>query len=249
MKISVILLLLLSALISVGGDFTPLDSLKKEKAVKASNLKVMTRFHSMGQFSYGGRIVSPNPTLDFNLNYDRKNWGLQIFKAIDLRDRNTQINFTLAVVNKNFRLGKRLSVTTSAGFILEQSRTIADHGSDVVLVVSTIYRLSKVFTLDYTTLFGNLVLEPDARDWVNRFRLQYSKKHIDVMLTGWHNNKVFDTAEYITCGVSAFYSRVKISNTVSMNAGATLLIIPYSNDTEVYPKRNGLIFTLGMVID
>ena len=247
--ITLILVYILINMVSTASVFDPLDSIGKTKSEKASNAKLAVRLHSMGQFTYGGRIVSENPVIDFNFNYDRKNWGFQFFKAFDLRDRNTEINFSLAVVNKNFHLGKRLTITPSAGFILEQSRTIADHGSDVALIATTSFKLSKEFTIDHSTLFANLVLEPEAKDWVNRVRLLYSKKHLDLTMMCWHNNKVFDSTEYITCAANVFFSRVKLSKTLTVSAGVTGLIMPYSSDSSAYPKRNGVIFTIMAILD
>src|SRR3954470_14106935 len=88
----------------VASDMDPVDSMAQAKIQKPYNIRLVTRISSQGQFNYGGRLVSPNPTFDFNFTYDRKGWGIQIFKAIDLRDRSTDINFMLAVVNKSFHL-------------------------------------------------------------------------------------------------------------------------------------------------
>lgn len=229
--------------------FAPTDSVKKIKFERRSNAKLAVRLHSMGQFAYGGRIVSDNPVIDFNFTYDRKKWGFQFFKALDLRDLNTEINFSFAVVNKTFHLGKRVTISPSAGFLLEQSKSLADHGSDVVLIVTSTYKVTKEFTLDYSTLFGNLVLEPEAKDWINRVRLIYSRKHLDLTTMVWHNNKVFDSSEYVTCAASAFYSRMKLSKILTMSAGVTGLVMPYSSDTDVSPKKNGVIFTLMFILD
>ncbi len=225
-----------------------IDSAQNAKPDRATT-KLITRLHSLGQFSYGGRIVSDHPVIDFNFTYDRKNWGLQIFKALDLHDSNTPINFTLAVLNKRFQVGKRFTITPSAGFILEQSKTFADYGSDVVLIITSAYKFSKVLTFDHSALFGNLLLDPEQKDWVNRFRLLYSKNNLDLTAQYWHNNKIFDTTEYMTYGVSAFYSRVKIADGVSLNAEFTCLVMPYSNEPLTNPKKNGLIFTVAMVLD
>ncbi|NOT75974.1 MAG: hypothetical protein HOP08_13690 [Cyclobacteriaceae bacterium] len=248
MRALVIFLLLLFP-VTVWANIDPLDSIQKTKKENTSNLKLSTRLHSMGQFSYGGRIVSDNPTLDFNFTYDRKTWGLQVFKAMDLHNEPTQINFMLAVINKNFHLGRKLTITPSAGFILEQCHSMADKGSDVTLILTTGYKISKSFTIEHSTLFGNLVMEQEYKDWVNRFRILYSKNHIDMGLMAWHNNKVFDSAEYMTFGSSLFYSRVRLSPALMMNAGVTGLLMPYSNDIEDYPKKNGIIVTVGLVLD
>lgn len=241
--------LLLPSCYSVAEELLPADSVQKSKNGSASNLKLVTRLHSLGQFAYGGRIVSDNPTFDLNFTYDRKAWGFQLFKAQDLRDHSTQINFALAVINKSFHIGKRLTITPSAGFILEQSKTIADHGSDVVLILNTAYRLSPHFTIDQSSLVGNVALEPEARDWVNRLRVTYSRKHVDLIVSGWHNNKVFDAAEYLTIGTGVFYGRVKLSPAVTFSAGLSALWMPYSNDILNYPKKDGLILSVALILD
>ena len=249
-NILLLAMILHAAIFSARGEnYDSLDSVQGDKAYKAYNMRLITRLHSLGQFSYGGRIVADNPVVDLNFSYDRKNWGLQVFKALDTRDHNTPINFTLAVLNKNFHIGKRLTITPSAGFILEQSNTIADHGSDVTLIVTTVYKISKEWMIEHSTLLGNLVLTPEERDWVNRFRCMYSKRHFDFIASVWHNNKVFDPAEYITYGASVFYSRMKLAQGVSVNLGFTGLVMPYSNDLLDYPKKNGLIFTMALVLN
>ncbi len=227
----------------------PVDSAQQAKVEKTYNMRLVTRLSSQGQFNYGGRIVSPNPTFDFNFNYDRKNWGIQIFKAMDLRDRTTDINFMLAVVNKSFHFGKRITMTPSVGFILEQNRTAADKGSDVAIILTTGYKLSKTITLEHSSLMGNVLLETSECDWVNRFRLLYSKKHIDLAAMVWHNNKVFDNSEYVTCGLNAFYSRVKVSQAVALSAGFTALAMPYNSNPDIIPQKSGVIFTLAATFD
>lgn len=235
--------------ISFAENMDRVDSLQKSKSEKSFNLRLTTRLHSLGLFYYGGRIVSNNPVVDLTVNYDRKKWGFLIFRGVDLRDSNTPINFTLAVLNKTFHFGKRLTITPNAGFILEQSRTIADQGSDAALIVITSFKLSKFVTLEHSTLFGNLVLEPELKDWVNRFRLLYSRNHLDFTLLCWHNNKVFDSAEYMTAAFSAYYSRIKLGGAVSMNIGLTGLAMPYSSDMAANPIKNALALTLAMVFD
>ena len=65
----------------------------------------------------------------------------------------------------------------------------------------------------------------------------------------WHNNNVFDSGGYTTAGFSAFYSRMKVSSVVTLNAGVTALVMPYSSDENTIPKKNGVFVTLSMVLD
>ncbi|MBL7865068.1 MAG: hypothetical protein JNK10_09345, partial [Cyclobacteriaceae bacterium] len=208
-----------------------------------------TRAHSMGLFSYGGRLVTSSPVMDINIQYDRKTWGFQLFKAMDLRDSRTPINFCLAAFNKNFHIGKKITVTPSVGVILEEYESIADHGSDAAVILTTAYKMNRHFTLEHSTLAGNLVLEPNMRDWVNRLRLLYSFGHLDVTLMGWHNNRCFDDIGYFTYGSSVFYSRAKLSPGLSINAGITGLVMAFTSNEAVLPPSNGVFLTLAVVVD
>lgn len=210
------------------------------------HFRASIRLHNAGQFQFGGRMVSTNPGIDFGVNYDRKNWGFVFFKAQDLVNSNTGFNFMLAAVNKNFKIGKRLTITPTVGALLEQSKTFSDQGSDVAMILFGNYKVSKKINLEYATLFGNFFFYTSAKDWVNRLRLTYTKKHIDVIASVWHNNRVFDQYDYITYSFSAFYNRVKIAEHLYWQAGVTCLRMPYTGDEKEYPTTNGLYFTTGI---
>src|SRR5438105_7800490 len=109
-------LLLIGCLLLVGASAfcQKADSLKVMPKKKA-RLRSSVIFHSMGQFQFGGRLVSNNPVANLSINYDRKTWGFFVFKALDLKDSHTDINFTLAAFNKNFKIGKRLTITPTVG--------------------------------------------------------------------------------------------------------------------------------------
>lgn len=239
--------LLISCLLDLG--LTSLaqkkDSLQSAPKQKA-HFRSSVRFHNQGQFQFGGRMVSTNPGVDFSINYDHKNWGFIMFKAQDLVDSHTGFNFMLAAFNKNFKIGNRLTITPTVGALLEQSKTFADKGSDVALILFANYKLSRQVTLEYATLFGNFIVEPEEKDWVNRLRLTYTQKHLDFIFSGWHNNRVFDPYEYITYSASIFYNRVKLSDHLLWQVGVTCLRMPYTNSEIANPTTNGLYFTTGI---
>jgi hypothetical protein len=222
------------------------DSTRVEKKPAKSKSTLNVRLHNMGQFMFSGRIISPNPALDFFYQYDRKKWGAVFFKAFDLYDHNTSNNFGLAMLRKNFSIGKRLTITPQAGFIFEQSHSFADKGTDVSAFIINTYKVSNNFSIEYTAVFFNLVLATDERDWVNRLRLLYSKNHWDVTLSAWHNNKLIDhdNSQYFSSGFNVFYSRVKISDHLLMSAGVTGLMMAGTNSPNEYPKKNGVFFTV-----
>lgn len=222
------------------------DSVRVEKKVRHSKSTLTTRFLTKGYFSFTGRIISPNPALDFFYTYDRKQWGFVVFKAFDLYDHTTTNNFTLAMFRKNFNIGKRLTITPQVGAILEQSYSFADKGSDLASIIITSYRISSNVTIDQTMIFGNLMLDPEERDMANRVRILYSKNHWDLTLLGWHNNKWIDhdNSEYFSCGANLFYSRIKVSEHLLLSAGILAVRMNYTNTESEYPTNNGIFFTL-----
>ena len=102
-------------------------------------------------------------------------------------------------------------------------------------------------------LEGRLILgeegELPLRDWVNRLRLLFSHKHIDLVAACWYNNQVFDSSNYVTASASASYSHIKLLEHVSMNLGVTGLLVAHSSDTQACPAKNGVYVTLAAVFD
>lgn len=75
------------------------DSAAKEKTAEPkTQVKSTARIHTRGMFLYGGRISTDNPAFDINFVYNRKQWGLIVYKAIDLKDHTSPNNFALALV-------------------------------------------------------------------------------------------------------------------------------------------------------
>jgi len=222
------------------------DTIRTKKKERHSKSTLTTRLHTMGYFSFTGRIISPNPALDFFYTYDRKQWGFVVFKAFDLYDHTTSNNFTLAMFRKNFKITDRLTISPQIGTILEQSFSFADKGSDIASIIITSYRVSNNLTVDQTMIFGNLVVDQAERDWFNRVRFLYTNGHWDVTALFWHNNKLIDhdNSEYFSTGINVYYSRIKMSEHFLLSAGVSGLTMPCSTNKGEYPQRNGVFFTL-----
>jgi hypothetical protein len=208
--------------------------------------KATVRIHSMGFFSYGGRLVSTNRVADLHVMYNRKNWNIQVFKAVDLDDRYTPVNFAMAVFSRPLHVGKKLTFTPQAGVVLEQFTSMADHGSDAALLFTTAYRIHPRITLEHTSLVSNLLLEPAWRDWINRFRVLYKSNHLEVTLFAWHNNSVFDANEYTSLGLSVFTSRWKLVGPLTATAGITGICIAQASDERTWKGGDGILLTLGL---
>jgi len=224
------------------------DSAKVIKKQKLYSLRSTTRLNSMGLFSFGGRVVSDNPALDINFVYDRKEFGFLFFKAMDLYDHRSDNNFSMALLYHHFKLGSRLTITPNLGFVMDQTRKVAGPGSDASVIIMTAFKLSQRLTIDNSAVMPNMVMEASNRDWINRFRLLYSNNHLDMAMIVWHNNKVFDHTEYLTTGLNVTYARINVNDHIFINTGITAVFMPYSNDQDEYPKKNGLVFTVATVL-
>ncbi|MEJ0033216.1 MAG: hypothetical protein WDO15_24070 [Bacteroidota bacterium] len=142
--------------------------------------------------------VSGNPSADFMFVRESKPLCIQAFKAFDVYDLHTEMNFAAAFLYKNLKVGKRLVVSPAAGVIVTQTHSIADKDSDLAARVSLSYKVSAELTLEHTSLFTNVAFKTEYLDWVNRLRIIYSKKSFDAVLSVWHNNKAFDNTAYLT---------------------------------------------------
>lgn len=227
---------------TIAGSTRP-DSVMREKE-KAWTFKSTARVHTRGLFAYGGRVASKNPAFDINFNYNRKHWGFLIFKATDMMEHTSANNFTLAVFYKNFKLGRQLTIAPHLGVFLEQPYHFAGHGSDVAIINITTLKLNSHLSLEHTALLGNMLLEPSYRDWVNRFRLLFTHKHWDITAALWHNNQVFDQADYLSSGLHVMYSRIKLSDAFNVSVGVTELSVLHSSHESAVAKDHQLLTTL-----
>jgi hypothetical protein len=225
------------------------DSSEVIKKQKTYALKLTTRLNSMGMFSFGGRLVSNNPAADFNFTYDRKEFGFMFYKAADLYNQHSDNNFSFALLYHHFKFGNRLTFSPGIGFIIDQTqKVLGNKGSDVTLNITTSYKINSKLIVDHTAVMPNMMLESSDRDWINRFRLLYSHKHLDMTLMAWHNNRVFNHTEYVTSGFNVTYARVAINDHIFLNTGITAVYMPYSNDQDEFPKKNGLVFTVATIL-
>jgi hypothetical protein len=219
------------------------DSITKAKKAHLYHIKSTVRLHNKGMFLYGGRLSTENPALDFNFTYTRPAWGFMVYKALDLTDHTTNNNFTLATFFKNFKVSERLTVTPYAGLFLEQLHSFADEGSDLLALAVINYKANPKLNVEYTTLLPNLVVEPNLRDWVNRFRVLYSHRHWDITGAFWHNNEVFDEANYTSAALTVGYSRIPLSDSFNFNISATELAMVQSSNEEETPKTYRFMVT------
>jgi hypothetical protein len=223
------------------------DSVLTSKLIRHSTFRLTCRLHSQGIFNYGGTIANNNPSFDASVVYDHTHWGFLFLKAVDLMDVHSPYNFSLVLLYKNFHIGKKVTITPYAGFVIEQEEKLVDRTSDGIILMVTSIKLTPSLTLEHCGRFSNTFLETKYFDWLNRFRLLYAHKHIDVVLSAWHNNKVFDGSGYATVGLSAGYGRIRLSERVMMNTLVSGLLVA-SNSVVDEPLHNGIALTIATTI-
>lgn len=223
----------------------PTDSAASVAKQKNFTTTLTVRSHSMGFFSFMGRLATDNPAVDFYFNYTHKsNWGFQVFKAVDIYDRHSPNNFALGVIFHHFNVHPKLTITPYAGVVLDQAHSLADRGSDISSMVSSVYKFSPHFAIEHLALFPNLVLERGHADWVNRFRFMYTYQHLDVTGWTWLNNRVFDENTYQSAGLSVYYSRIPVAGKLKLSTGITGLVMLQTSNANSCPKKNGLLLTV-----
>jgi hypothetical protein len=222
------------------------DSLQSEPTRKSYTTTLIARTHSMGFFSYVGRLATDNPAIDLYFNYTyRQRWGFQVFKAMDLYDTHSGNNFALALGFRHFHVSPRLTITPYSGILLEQAHSVADHGSDVAGMLMTSYKLTPHLTVEHAAILPSLLIVHDT-DWINRLRLMYTQNHIDLTLWTWHNNGVIDDAAYESSGISFFYSRIPLADRLQLSTGITGVMMLYRSSEETAPRKNGILFSIAV---
>jgi len=240
-------LLLLLVLLSTGSHAIAetVDSVAVAKQ-RHSHWRLTGRLHSKGMFMFGGHMGSENPTVDINFTYERKRWGLLFFKGQDLYDHTTFYNFSMLAFFKNIRISDRITLKPYLGTFLSQANSVADQGSDAAGIVILAWKLSPAVSLEGMSMFGNLVVQPSSSDWVNRLKLTYSRKHIEIVPSLWHNNQVLDKSSFWSAAMNIAYSRIAVSEHLLASVGLTGLAVLQSTDETLNPKNNGLMVTLSM---
>ncbi|HEY3429231.1 MAG TPA: hypothetical protein VGK39_01060 [Cyclobacteriaceae bacterium] len=221
-------------------------TVEKEKPTPSkTHIKLTTRLHTRGMFLYGGRISTDNPAFDVNFTLNRPKWGFFFYKAIDIKDHTSDNNFALLALYKNFKLSERLTITPHIGLFFEQMHGVADTGSDMSVIAVTAYKISPHLTIDYTALVGNVMMEPEEMDWVNRGRLLFVSKHVDLTASYWHNNHLLDEQDHMAGSLMANY-KLRLSDAFNMSIGATEFLIFKSSDEEELPKTSRFLVTLAL---
>ncbi len=227
----------------------PADSSGLTLPKKKNTPAITMRLHSMGLFSYMGKVVNYSPAADILFTYTTQSgWGVSAFKVVDVRDVHSHNNFAFALIYKSFHIGERLTITPNIGAALEQQNAFADHGSDLIAMLTTSFRLNQNLVVDHNAMFTNLVFEPVYSDWINRFRLIYSKGHWDATGVLWHNNGLIDGANYFSTGASVFYNRISLGKRVWMGGGVTAIFTTNQSNPEQPHHKKGIQFTAAITI-
>lgn len=225
------------------------DSLSSDSVHSAAEhhkvLRFTTRIHSSGFFNFSGRICAPTPAIDGLGLYESKKFGASIFSAKDLYDKHSDNNFTFAILYKRFKINNTFSVAPNAGVVMEG---FAKSFGDRFFLISTV-KLSKRLTVDETTLLSNL-LSSEEKEWINRIRFVYSQtEHLQLILSNWHNNAVFDDNAYMSASLQAAYNRIEISHHTYLQTAVSFFVMARSNEEVPVNEKSSVIFTLSLTVE
>lgn len=208
-------------------------------------IRTTSRLHSATFFYLGGKIAGENPGMDVSINLETPRFGYSFLKAADLADLQSSFNFALAALYLHLNTGK-FRFTPQAIVLIEQPGKLVDKGSDMGVTFTSLYRISDVFAVEETAICFNLFFETSHLDFINRLRLLYSKRHVDLTAMFWHNNDVLDHDTHVTSAISVAYARVKISKTALISAMVTASATLASSGEERVPKENALMITISV---
>lgn len=220
------------------------NSLKRK-----SNLRFTTRLHSLGMFSFAGVIANESPSVDVGVTYDRRRWGAVLIKGAGIYDHDSPYEFALSMVYYRIVSGRKITITPYTGVVLEQTRKFAGDGSNAVTVVNTLYRASRTISFEHMAQFSNVVAESSSLDWVNRARILFSRGHIDLAVSCWHNNRLFDHDSHISVGASAAVSRISLGDHVLVSTGVSTLYMISSSELPSDLAGNGLALTIAATVN
>jgi hypothetical protein len=210
----------------------------KHKVVK----RISARFHSVGFFNFSGRICSTTPAVDLNLLYEKGGYGVTLFSAKDLSHNHSENNFAFGFIYKRIPLTKRISITPNVGLVSDLSGS--SFGDRIFLISS--FKVSQKLTVDETALFANLLKPGEDKEWINRIRFIYSQtNHIQFVFSTWHNNSVFDRAEYLSGAFQASYNRIAISDHMYLQTAVSFFVMAKNTDEIPSTQKNGLLLTVG----
>jgi hypothetical protein len=221
------------------------DSVQTKTTQQSSAWLLNSQLHSAGLFLASGEISNWHPSFDMYFAYDRKTWGLQAFKSFDLVDHTTDINYAIVVVDRHFRIGKSIVFTPNIGFEFVQNNTLADKGSDVTVILNTAIKLTQNFALNYEAIFQNAVITSN-HNLTSRLRMMLSGKYIDITGFIWYRNEMFNSSTYWSSGITVDCSGVKLSPNLNLTIAVSgLHMLSESEDTESFPKKNAVMFSIG----
>ena len=228
--------------------FSANDSTEK-KSAPPSPLKLISRLHSAGYFGYGGFIASHNPSADIMLKYDQPRWGYFIVKAADMYDLHSHYNFTLSMFYLNIPVGRSITISPYLGGAFDQTRKIADRGSDAMSFLTTTWRINPQISFEHVARFSNILIETDYLDWLNRFRLNYSSQHISLAGMVFSNNRIFDEDAHTSIAASASYSKIRLTEHSFLSTSITGVVVTKATDQELSDDCSGLFFSIAVSIE
>jgi hypothetical protein len=202
-----------------------------------------SKIHSTGHFPYSGSLLNNHLNIDFNLYYAKNNNGFFVFKAIDLEDFASDVNYTQVGGFRRFHVSKTITLTPYVGYIFLQTKGFLDKGSDVFVAFSPTYQSDK-WKIENTTLIQS-VLDPNyASTMANRLEIKYFMKPFNLSWFIWHNTTMIENAKQSLSTALVFqFPKVELAKNMPMQTSLMLqtYVSKYKPD---YALAKGVVFSI-----
>jgi hypothetical protein len=207
-----------------------------------------SKIHSTGHFPYSGSLLNSHLNMDFNLYYNKNNNGFFVFKAVDLEDFASDVNYTQVGGFRQFHVSKKITLTPYVGYIFLQTKGFLDKGSDVFVAFSPTYQTDK-WKIENTTLIQN-VLDPNyASTMTNRLEIKYFMKPFNLSWFIWHNTAFIESPKQ-TLSTALIFQFPKVELGRNMPMQTSLMLQTYvSKYKPDYALAKGVVFSIAFPID
>lgn len=216
--------------------------------VKNKEIVFTSRLHSTGHFPYSGSLLNHHLNADFNLYYTNNQNGFFIFKAIDMEDIKSDINYLQIGVFRKIFIAKKMTITPYAGYLFLQNNKFLDKGSDLFLALAPAFESYRL-KIENTTLITNILEKDYPMAMANRLEIKYTFKPFAISWFTWHNMILSETKnQSLSIAASFQFYQVKLSEKLSFKAGIMLQTY-LSKYYPIYALRKGAVFTLTFPIE
>ena len=215
MHLTVLRIFLTIILFQISSTAAP-DSVK----YKPYSLIVTPRFNTLNMAPVSGNIVNRNVNLDFSMVLTKNRFMWTLANAVDLQDRNSEMNYFLTNMRYKINLSKKFVVSPFLAFYSEHAHQLIDPISDANGGMLFTYQ-QKAITVEAFALFVRLTHKKSEMDIINRFEIKYKFDTMQFSAFVYQNTSYFDNKERLAVGFKLALPGFKIFKKLTARSEVT----------------------------